>query len=254
MRRLALLLLALVLAAVFAAAAVGTAPSRTASVAATPRLTVFAAASLTDVLPRIDRAPRYSFGGSNTLAAQIEQGAPADVFAAANTKLPQQLYDEGLVLKPVVFTRNELVLVVPRSNPQAIHKVADLANRGTKLVVAGPAVPAGAYTVQVLRAMGQSDVLDNVVSEETDVRDVLSKVALGEADAGFVYATDARAVAGRVFVIRLPASAQPSIAYSVAIVKATRNRAAAQAFVNRLVRKPAQAKLAAAGFLPRRAE
>ena len=212
---------------------------------------MYAAASLTNVFPRIDRSPRYSFGGSNTLAAQIEQGAPADVFAAANTKLPQQLYEAGLVLKPVVFTRNELVLVVPRPNPQGIHRVGDIERRGTKLVVAGPTVPAGAYTLQVLRAMGQSSVLDNVVSEETDVRDVLAKVALGEADAGFVYATDAKAVAGRVLVIRLPASAQPSIAYSVAIVKATRNRASAQAFVNRLVRKPAQVKLVAAGFLPR---
>jgi molybdate transport system substrate-binding protein len=240
MRRL---LLALVLAA--AVTAVG------ASATSKPHITVLAAASLSDVFPQIDRAPRYSFAGSNVLAAQIQQGAPADVFASANTKLPQQLYDQGLVLKPVVFTRNELVLVVPRSNPAHIDSVADLRRDGTKLVVAGPAVPAGAYTLQVLQAMGQSAVLQNVVSQESDVRDVVSKVALGEADAGFVYATDARAVRGRVLVIRLPASAQPTVAYAVAIVKATKHRAAAQAFVNALVRKPGQSKLLAAGFLPR---
>lgn len=254
MRRPAVLLLALALvvaAAIVAAAAARPTQAGHTAAAPAPRITVFGAASLTDVLPRIDRSPRYFFGGSNTLAAQIAQGAPADVFAAANTKLPQQLYEQGLVTKPVVFTRNELVLVVPRSNPQGIHSVADLAHRGTKLVVADAAVPAGAYTIQVLRAMGQTAVLDNVVSEESDVRDVIAKVALGEADAGFVYATDAKAFTGRVLVIRLPASAQPSVAYAVAIVQATKHRAAAQAFVNRLVRKPAQAKLVAAGFLPR---
>jgi molybdate transport system substrate-binding protein len=240
MRRL---LLALVLAA--AVCAVG------ASATSKPHITVLAAASLSDVFPQIDRAPRYSFAGSNILAAQIQQGAPADVFASANTKLPQQLYEQGLVLKPVVFTRNELVLVVPRANPAHIDSVPDLRRDGTKLVVAGPAVPAGAYTVQVLQAMGQSAVLQNVVSQESDVRDVASKVALGEADAGFVYATDARAVRGRVLVIRLPQAAQPTVAYAVAIVKGTKHRAAAQAFVNALVRKPGQSKLLAAGFLPR---
>jgi len=252
-RALAVLVIALAVAAAaaaLAATALRPVPARTATVAA-PRPTVFAAASLTDVMPRIDARPRYSFGGSNTLAAQLEQGAPADVFAAANTELPQRLYEPGLVLKPVVFTRNELVLVVPRSNPQAIRRVADLLHRGTKLVVAGADVPAGAYTRQVLKALGQTRVLDNVVSEETDVRDVVAKVALGEADAGFVYATDARAFGRRVLVFRLPAAAQPSIAYSVAVVRASRNRDAAQAFVRRLLSKPAQAKLAAAGFRPR---
>jgi molybdate transport system substrate-binding protein len=245
MRRL---LLALALALAAAVAAVG------ASAASKPHITVLAASSLSDVLPQIDRGPRYSFAGSNVLAAQLQQGAPADVFASANTKLPQQLYVQGLVLKPVVFTRNELVLVVPRANPAHIDSVSDLRRDGTKLVVAGAAVPAGAYTLQVLEALGQTAVLQNAVSQESDVRDVVAKVALGEADAGFVYATDARAARGRVLVIRLPESAQPTVAYAVAIVKATRHRAAAQAFVNELVRKPAQAKLAAAGFLPRLAQ
>jgi molybdate transport system substrate-binding protein len=243
MRRLVAALLLLV-AALGATAAAAKAP---------PRLTVFAAASLSDVFPTIDRAPRYSFAGSNILAAQIRQGAPADVFASANTKLPQQLHEQGLVLKPVVFAQNELVLIVPRPNPAGIRGVADLKRDGVKLVVAAPAVPAGAYTVQVLRNLGQSAVLDNVVSQETDVRDVLAKVMLGEADAGFVYATDARPVRGRVLVLRLPAEAQPRIAYAMAVVADSRNRAAAQAFLNRVVRKPAQARLVAAGFLPRNA-
>jgi molybdate transport system substrate-binding protein len=216
------------------------------------RLTVYAAASLTDVFPKIDGAQRYSFGGSSALAAQIAQGAPADVFASANTALPQQLHANGLCSKPVVFTRNTLVVVVPRANPARIHSVYDLARAGVKLVVAAPGVPVGSYTLQVLENMGLSaSVLKNVVSRETDVREVLAKVSLGEADAGFVYSTDARTVAGRVIVLKVPAWAQPTVQYGVCIVSRSANRAAAQAFVNRLLGKAAQAKLLAAGFLPR---
>jgi molybdate transport system substrate-binding protein len=214
-------------------------------------LNVFAAASLTDVLPRIDPAERYSFAGSNTLAAQIQQGAPADVFASANMTLPQQLYAKGLVTKPVVLTRNTLVLIVPTSNPAGIHSAFDLRKPGVKLVIAGPTVPVGAYTLQILKNMALSDVLQNVVSREADVREVLAKVALGEADAGFVYATDARTVPGKVTVLKLPAWAQPKVQYGIAVVTASSNRAAAQAYVTRLLGKTAQAKLAAAGFLPR---
>jgi molybdate transport system substrate-binding protein len=237
-------LLALVLVA--AAVAAGSA-SATAHVT----LNVFAAASLTDVLPRIDPAERYSFAGSNTLAAQIQQGAPADVFASANMTLPQQLYAKGLVTKPVVLTRNTLVLIVPTSNPAGIHSAFDLRKPGVKLVIAGPTVPVGAYTLQILKNMALSDVLQNVVSREADVREVLAKVALGEADAGFVYATDARTVPGKVTVLKLPAWAQPKVQYGIAVVTASSNRAAAQAYVTRLLGKTAQAKLAAAGFLPR---
>ena len=216
------------------------------------QLTVYAAASLTDVLPRIDGAQRYSFGGSNALAAQIAQGAPADVFAAANTALPQQLFAKGLCSRPVVFTRNTLVVVVPRTNPAQIHSVYDLAKAGVKLVIAAPGVPVGSYTLQILENMSLSaSVLKNVVSRETDVREVLAKVSLGEADAGFVYSTDARTVAGRVTVLKVPAWAQPKVQYGVCIVSRSANRADAQAFVNRLLGKAAQAKLLAAGFLPR---
>jgi molybdate transport system substrate-binding protein len=223
----------------------------TASAAGHVTLNVYAAASLTDVFPAIDSAERYSFAGSNTLAAQITQGAPADVFASANTILPDQLYAKALVTKPVVFTRNTLVLIVPTSNPGGIHSVYDLRRSGIKLVVAAPTVPVGGYTVQILKNMALSSVLQNVVSRESDVREVLAKVALGEADAGFVYSTDARTVSGKVTVLKLPAWAQPKVQYGIAVVTKSPNRAAAQAFVAKLLGKPAQAKLIAAGFLPR---
>jgi molybdate transport system substrate-binding protein len=215
-------------------------------------LTVYAAASLTDVFPRIDSTARYSFAGSNTLAAQIQQGAPADVFASANMTLPNQLNAKGLCSKPVVFTRNTLVIVVPKSNPAGIHSVYDLTKSGIKLDIAASGVPVGSYTLQILTNMGLSTaVLKNVVSRETDVREVLSKVALGEADAGFVYSTDAKTVPGQVTVIKVPAWAQPKVQYGICVVSNSSNKEAAQAFVNKVVRKAGQAKLLAAGFLPR---
>jgi molybdate transport system substrate-binding protein len=216
------------------------------------QLTVYAAASLTDVLPKIDSFERYSFGGSNQLAAQIQQGAPADIFASANTALPNQLYAKGLCSKPAVFTRNTLVVVVPKSNPAGIRSVYDLTKRGLKLVVAGPGVPVGSYTLQVLKNMSLSAaVQSNIVSQETDVREVLSKVALGEADAGFVYATDAKTVSTRVKTIKVPAWAQPKVQYGICVVTAGTHKPDAQAFVKRVLSRSGQAKLAAAGFLPR---
>jgi len=212
-------------------------------------LTVFAAASLTNVFPQIASHERYSFSGSNMLAAQIQQGAPADVFASANTKLPEQLYEQGLVEKPVVFTRNELILIVPKSNPAGIHSVFDLRKPGVKLVVGAAGVPVGDYARVVLHNLGLDDVLGHVVSQETDVREVLAKVALGEADAGFVYLTDARAVRGKVATIGIRWSAQPIVQYAVAVVKSSHHLAAARSFVQGLLGKAAQAKLRAAGFL-----
>jgi molybdate transport system substrate-binding protein len=235
-------LVALVLAALLAPAG---AVART-------QLTVYAAASLTDVFPKIDSFDRYSFAGSNQLAAQIQQGAPADVFASANTALPNQLYAKGLCSKPVVFTRNTLVVVVPRSNPAGIRSIYDLTKRGLKLVVAAPGVPVGSYTLQVLKNMNLSArVQNNIVSQETDVREVLSKVALGEADAGFVYSTDAKTVSTRVKTIKVPAWAQPKVQYGICVVTASAHKADAQAFVKRVLSKSGQAKLLAAGFLPR---
>ena len=213
-------------------------------------ITVYAASSLTNVFPKIDAGPRYSFGASSTLAAQIMQGAPADVFASANTTIPDQLFAKGLVQKPVVFTRNQLVLVVPTSNPAGIHGLYDLRRPGTKLVIAASAVPVGSYTLQVLKRMGLSArVLPNVVSRESDVRSVLAKVALGEADAGFVYSTDARTVPGKVNVLKVPTWAQPTVSYAIAIVSSSSNKAAAQRYINEILSKAGQAKLLAAGFL-----
>jgi molybdate transport system substrate-binding protein len=213
-------------------------------------LTIFAAASLTNVFPHIAPKQHYSFAGSNALATQIQQGAPADVFASANTSIPFQLYDQRLVEKPVLFTRNELTVIVPKSNPAHIHSVADLGKPGVKLVVAATGVPVGDYTRTVLHTMKLDSVLQNVVSNETDVREVLAKVALGEADAGFVYVTDARTVRGKVATIGIRWSAQPRVSYAVAVVRTSKHKAAARAFVKALLRKSAQARLRAAGFLP----
>jgi len=215
------------------------------------QITVFAAASLADVLPAIDSSQRYSFGGSSALATQITNGAPGDVFAAANTTIPAQLYAKGVVEKPVNFTRNTLVVVVPKSNPAGIRTVYDLAKPGVKIDVANPSVPVGSYTLQILKNMGlTANVTSNFVSRETDVRDVLGKVALGQADAGFVYSTDAKTVPGRVTVIRMPAWAQPKITYAMAVVAASENKADARAFIRKVLSKSGQATMIRYGFLP----
>jgi molybdate transport system substrate-binding protein len=219
------------------------APTRT-----TAQIRVLAAASLTNVFPQIDSSPKYSFAGSDALAAQIKLGAPADVFASANMTIPNALYAAGLVEKPVVFTTNKLVLVVPTSNPAGIKTVFDLRQKGIKLVIGTPTVPIGTYTRTILKNLALTSVLSNVVSQETDVRSILSKVALGEADAGFVYVTDAKTVADKVNVITLPAWAQPPVRYGIAVVKSTQDRADAVAFINKVLSKAGQAKLRAAGF------
>src|SRR5215475_10819286 len=226
--------------------------TRRAGTAARTQITVYAAASLTDVFPAIDSHEKYSFGGSNALAAQIEQGAPADVFASANMKLPTQLNGDGLCSKPVVFTRNRLVIVVPKKNPAHIHNIYDLTKSGVKIDIAGAGVPVGSYTLQILKNMNMTDaVLKNVVSQETDVREVLAKVALGEADAGFVYSTDAKTVPGQVIALKVPAWAQPKVQYGICTVASSANKSAAHAFVKRVLSKRGQRKMLAAGFLPR---
>jgi molybdate transport system substrate-binding protein len=223
------------------------------SVAAQPaRITVLGAASLTDVFPRIDSRPRYSFAGSDELALQIRQGAPADVFAAASPKYPDELHAKGLVGKPVVFARNRLVLIAPRSNPAHVHSPRDLRRPGIKLVVAAPEVPVGAYTRKVLEKLRLSSVLAHVVSNEPDVRAVLTKVVLGEADAGFVYVTDTAAAPGKLTVIPIPKRAQPEQAYEVAVVARSSHRPAARAFVRELLSPRGQRLLRAARFLPPR--
>src|SRR5579871_405186 len=217
----------------------------------TSAINVFAAASLTQVFPAIDPGPKYSFAGSNTLAAQITLGAPADVFASANTTIPAQLFTKGLIEQPVDFTRNTLVIVVPKSNPGDVHSIYDLTKPGVTIDIANSGVPVGSYTLQVLGQMNLAKpVLANVVSEETDVREVLAKVALGQVDAGFVYATDARTAPGQVTVIGVPAWAQPKVTYAMAVVSASPNQAGAKAFVAEVLSRSGQAKLASFGFLP----
>ncbi len=213
------------------------------------KLAVFAAASLTEVFPRINPRPNYSFAGSDQLAAQIELGAEADVFAAARPKYPEALYEKGLVQKPVPFATNTLVLIVPRSNPAHIHSVLDLTKPGVRVVIADAAVPVGAYTLTVLRNLGIGDaVLRNVVSREQDVKGVVGKIVTGEADAGFVYVTDVRPVRGKVLAIAIRESAQPHVVYEVAVVKDAKHLRAAYRFVTALIRPQAQKTLVAYGF------
>ncbi len=214
------------------------------------RLTIYAAASLTEVFSSFDRAQRYSFAGSNALETQIRNGAPADIFASAAPLNTQRLFQQRLVEKPVTFTSNRLVLIVPRSNPAGIRSVYDLRRKPVKLVIAGAAVPVGGYTRTVLRKMGLTSVLSKVVSQESDVKAVTGKVALGQADAGFVYATDARPVASRVTVIRIPAWAQPRIRYEIAVVSRSSNKAAARAWIRKILSPRGQRALKSFGFLP----
>ncbi|MDQ3670952.1 MAG: molybdate ABC transporter substrate-binding protein [Actinomycetota bacterium] len=214
------------------------------------RLTIYAAASLTEVFRALDPAHRYSFAASNILETQIRNGAPADLFASASSVNTQRLFRAELVEKPMAFTANRLVLIVPRSNPGGLRSVYDLRSKPVKLVIAGPAVPVGRYTRRVLRKLGLTSVLSKVVSQESDVKAVIGKVALGQADAGFVYATDTRPVSARVSVIRIPARGQPSVQYEIAVVSRSSSKARARAWIERLLSARGQAALARHGFLP----
>jgi molybdate transport system substrate-binding protein len=217
--------------------------------AASAALTVFAAASLTNVFPQVDRHPHYSFAGSDQLALQIRQGAAADVYASASPKHAELLFRDGLVRRPLVFATNRLVVLVPRANPARIRSVYDLRRDGVKVVIGDRSVPIGTYTRQILDTLGIADaVTKNVVSEEQDVKGIVAKVALGEADAGFVYATDAKAVSGKARTVALPQWAQPPIRYEVAVVKATKHLAAARAFVRRVLSPRGRQLLKRAGF------
>jgi molybdate transport system substrate-binding protein len=220
-----------------------------AETAAAPRLTIYAASSLTEVFPRIDRRPAYSFAGSNQLVLQIRQGAPADIFASAAPTFAQDLYRERRVEKPRTFASNRLVLAIPRSNPAGVSSVFDLRRKSVKLVIGTARVPIGAYTRKVLRNLGMTSVLSKVVSEEQDVKSIVGKVALGEADAGFVYRTDVQPVKDRVRAIAIPAWAQPKVRYEIAVVSSSRNKAAARAWV-RMILTNARARraLKRAGF------
>lgn len=210
-------------------------------------LEVFAASSLRETFVSLE-GPRYSFAGSDDLALQIAEGAEADVFAAASPKAPQGLYEDGLVERPRTFATNRLVLIVPRENEAGIKALADLRRPQVRLVIGDEGVPIGDYTRDALTRAGAEDVLENAVSFEDDVKGVVSKVALGEADAGFVYATDAKAAANDVVVIELPAAIQPEVRYTVAVVASSSRREDAEAFVARLLSTEGRAALREAGF------
>jgi molybdate transport system substrate-binding protein len=210
---------------------------------------VLAAASLTKVLPQIDPNGKYTFAGSDALEAQIEQGAPADVFAAASPKQPAALYAKGLVTKPVEFATNTLVLIVPKSNPAHIASVADITRPGVKLVVCQASVPCGDYARKVFANLGITGAaMKNVVSQTTDVTQTVAEVATGQADAGFVYITDAKAADGKVRAIRLPPKAKPGAMDFIAVVKSSAHKAAAGAFVTMILSPKGQAILRTAGF------
>ncbi|MEZ5077682.1 MAG: molybdate ABC transporter substrate-binding protein [Solirubrobacterales bacterium] len=218
-------------------------------------LTVSAAASLTDAFEAYGKAlpgeQRFSFGGSDALAAQIRQGAEPDVYAAANTAYPEQLAAAGLVEEPVVFARNQLVIAAPPGSE--IGSLADLAAPGLDLVVCAAGVPCGDYTRELLDRLPAAErqaILANVRSEEADVKGVVGKIAEGAADAGFVYSSDAAAAAGRVEAVALPARLEPTVAYGAAVVAGAAEPAAAEEFVAGLLDGPGAEALAAAGFLP----
>jgi molybdate transport system substrate-binding protein len=218
------------------------------AVLAAAHLNVFGAASLSEVLPRFDRSARYQFAGSDQLAFQIGEGAPADLFLAASPKYPQDLYAQHRCSKPVTFATNTVVLVVPRANPARIRSVYDLRRDGIKLVVGAKGVPIGDYTRRLLVNLGLTSVLSNVVSEEDDVKLVVAKVALGEADAGFVYRTDVKPVGNRVLRIALPAAAQPTVAYQACVPTVSKQKAAARAYLRRLLGPAGRTRLREAGF------
>jgi molybdate transport system substrate-binding protein len=211
-------------------------------------LIVYAASSLTDVFQDLDAKAVFNFAGSDELATQIREGAEADVYAAASPKYPDELYDDGLVEKPAIFATNRLVLVVPQDNRARIHSLADLDDESVKLVIGAEGVPVGDYTREVLEKAGKKQILDRVVSEEDDVKGVLAKVALGEADAGFVYATDAKAAGDDVQSIELPADIQVPIRYPVAIVVATEREDQAREFAKLLLSDMGRKALQDAGF------
>ncbi len=211
-------------------------------------LKVYAASSLTDVFQALDSKAVFNFAGSDELATQIREGAEADVYAAASPKYPDELYDDRLLEEPAIFATNRLVLVVPKDNRARIRSLADADNASVKLVIGAEGVPVGDYTREVLEKAGRKHILGRVVSEEDDVKGVLAKVALGEADAGFVYATDAKAAGDDVLSIELPADIQVPIRYPVAVVSATKREAEAREFAELLLSDKGRHALQDAGF------
>jgi molybdate transport system substrate-binding protein len=241
--------------------------------AATPKtpitrtLTVFAAASLTDAFTEIGEAFEasrpgdrvvFSFAGSQNLRTQIEQGAGADVFASANATEIDTLIDGGLVQEgaPEPFVTNQLVVVMPAGNPAGIASLADLAEPGVKIVLAAEEVPAGKYARQVLDNLNatlgtdyKDRVLANVVSNDTDIRQVLARVQLGEADAGIVYVSDTVAAPG-LRKLEFPADANAVAQYPIAPLAQSSDPELATAFIDFVLSPEGQAILEKWGFMP----
>lgn len=218
-------------------------------------LTVFAAASLTEAFTELGRTfegahpgvkVRFQFGGSSTLAQQITQGAPADVFAAASLATMKTLTDAGDASgRPQVFTRNRLVIAVPKGDPGKVAKVGDLGRRGLKVVLCAVQVPCGAAAETALAAAG---VQVEPVSREKDVKAVLTKVGLGEADAGLVYRTDVKAAGGEVTGIEFPEAAKAINDYPIVEVAKAPQGALAGEFIRLVVGEQGRAVLRRAGF------
>jgi molybdate transport system substrate-binding protein len=215
-------------------------------------LTVLAAASLTDVFTQEGAAyqkahpgttVKFSFAGSQELAAQVEQGAPADALVTADTRTMDGLKSD--VGASTIIAKNRLTIATAKGNPKKIKGLADLANSGLKVVLAASAVPVGHYSQQVLDAQ---KITVKPVSQETSVRSVLSKVELGEADAGIVYVTDAASADGKVGTVPIPDAQNAIASYPAAILKSSAHAAAAAAFVKWLSSATAQKILSDAGF------
>ncbi|MEA2246931.1 MAG: molybdate transport system substrate-binding protein [Solirubrobacteraceae bacterium] len=222
-----------------------------------PRLVVSAASSLKNAFTGYARGyrgadVRLSFAGSDDLAAQIRQGVRPDVFAAANSKLPDQLAREGLVERPRVFAGNELVIAVP-ADRTGVAGLADLARGGVDIALGAEGVPAGDYARQVLARLPAAErgaIMANVRSNEPDVKGVVGKLIQGAVAAGFVYRTDVVATDGRLRAVALPRALKPKVAYGAAVVKGAAHPAAARAFIAGLIRGRGAAALRAQGFLP----
>jgi molybdate transport system substrate-binding protein len=225
--------------------------------ASTPQLTVSAAASLkqafTDYGKQFpDASARFSFAGSDELAAQIEKGVKPDVFAAANTKLPDALFDKGLVEKPTVFAGNQLVLAVPADGTK-VNSLEDLQGDDVKIAIGAEDVPIGTYTHTVLDKLPAEQskaILGNVRTEEPDVAGITGKLTQGAVDAGFLYASDVRATDDKLKAIELPDSLQPTVAYGVAVVKGAKHPEEAKKFIAGLLDGAGADELEAAGFQP----
>jgi molybdate transport system substrate-binding protein len=219
-------------------------------------VTVSAAASLTSAFQQIARdfetahpgvVLRTNFAGSPTLVQQIQEGAPVDVFASADEPSMQRLIDAGEIAgTPRIFARNQLAVVVPKGNPERVSGLADLTKPGLVLSLCGPAVPAGRYAREAFRKAG---LTVPETSQELDVKAVVSRVVLGEADAGVVYVTDARAAGDKVEGIAIPEASNVLARYPIAVLKDAPNRAAADAFVAYVLGASGRTTLENFGFL-----